>query len=130
MRLKRMSVAVAAAAMTASALVSGASPAGATAGDSAGALACYDQQEFFSKPDGLVAPRDGYFVTSSACSDINVKLDTGAEVRVCFSRTGCQSSYKWAAANQWTVIATNVKDDVLYYLHFKVGFARTGYVAD
>lgn len=129
MRLKRMSVAVAAAAMTASALVTGASPAGATAGDSASALACYDHQRFFTVDEGEFRAPDGYFITSPNCSDINVKLDTGAEVQVCFERTGC-NGYKWAAANQWTVIATNVKDDVLYYLHFKVGFARTGYVAD
>lgn len=131
MRFKRMSVAVAAATMSASALLTGASPAGATTGDSTGALACYDGQQYFYKPSpGSTAPPGGQFVTGSSCADINVKLSTGAEVRVCFVNAGCQDDFKWAAADQWTVIATNVRDDVPYVLQFAVGFTRSGYVAD
>jgi hypothetical protein len=131
MKFNRVPAAAAVAAFSVGSLVSGASPAGATSGDDATVMACYDTQTYFSKPKGTRRYPEGYLRTTSACNDINVKLDSGLNVKVCFGPTGgCQDRFTWAARGKWTAIATNVKDNVEYYLIFEVGFARTGYIAD
>jgi hypothetical protein len=69
--------------------------------------------------------------TSSACNDINIKLDFGSMVQVCsYNAGGYCSQLKWAAAGKWTAIATNVKDNSEYYFVFQSGFANSGYIAD
>ncbi|MFI1334956.1 hypothetical protein ACH4U7_33600 [Streptomyces sp. NPDC020845] len=132
MRFKRVSAAAAVAALSVGALASGASPAGATAGDGATVTACYDTQTFFSKPKGgyTYPYSSSELRTSSACNDINIKLDVGAEVRVCFRSTGCQDQFTWAARGKWTAIATNVKDNVEYNFQFTNEFDQSGYIAD
>jgi hypothetical protein len=131
MKYNRVSVATAAVALTVGALASGASPAGATAGDDVAVMACYDTQTFFSKaPGGYTYPYAPDLRTTSACSDINIKLDIGAEVRVCFDNTGCQDQFTFAGSGKWTTVATGVRDNVAYHFQFATEFAQSGYIAD
>lgn len=133
MRHNRVVAAAAAAALCTSALVSGASPAGATAEGEQTAMACYDTASYFSKPSGhYTYPTDGVRLrTTSACNDINIKLDTGRYVKVCFyNANGYCSTSKWAPGGTWTAIATNVRDNAEYYFVFDISFAQSGYIAD
>ncbi|MGY0062192.1 hypothetical protein ACWY4P_37605 [Streptomyces sp. LZ34] len=133
MKYNRVSAAAAVAALCVSALVSGASSAGATAGDGQTVMACYDTPIRFSKP----SPHRTYpwtetrLRTSSNCNDINIKLDTGSMVQVCFYNAGgyC-SQLKWAASGKWAAIATNVRDNAEYYFVFQSGLSKSGYIAD
>ncbi|MFT2017733.1 hypothetical protein ACMA1D_18115 [Streptomyces sp. 796.1] len=133
MRRNRVAAVAAVAALGASALVSGASPAGATAGGEQIKRSCYDTASHFSKSAGSrMYPEYGvYLRTTTACKDINIKLtDVGRYVQVCFPKTHSCNKLKFAHANKWTTVATNVKDYAEYYFQFDVGFARTGYIAD
>lgn len=58
------------------------------------------------------------------------RADQTTQVKVCFGNGGgCQDNWTTARGNQWTTIATNVKDNVDYYLVFPRGTALWGYVA-
>jgi hypothetical protein len=94
-------------------------------------MACYDHAKNFSKPDvGQTLPAVGYYTTTSACNDINIKPNKNVNVKVCFRSTGnCQASYKYARAGQWTVVATNVRNDTQFYYLFTTAITLSGQVA-
>ncbi|GAA1285494.1 hypothetical protein [Saccharothrix xinjiangensis] len=117
MKNTRAATAAASVLLTLGTLIAGAAPANATTapGDPA-VMACYDTQKSFSKPaGGQVWPTSGWLTTTSACTDINIRLNTSAEVRVCFKATNACNSTKWAETGKWTVVATKVKDNTQFY---------------
>jgi hypothetical protein len=92
---------------------------------SADAATCYGGAVGFKKQAlAKTAPTSGWFKTTSRCGDINVKIAQipnnllYRNVKVCFENGGCQSTFKRARVNQWTVIATNVKDGTNFRLSF------------
>ncbi|MGX7827918.1 hypothetical protein ACTG9Q_22800 [Actinokineospora sp. 24-640] len=102
-----------------------------TAGDSS-ALSCYGSAKSFSKPADYhdYPPGSGFLATTANCADINLKPTTTRSVKVCFlpysAPLYCQSGYKTANANQWTVIATNVADNTRFYFLFASAAAAGG----
>lgn len=84
------------------------------------AQACYDHSvgyETVEVGEKHRWPRTGWATTSSYCADINVKANFMTDVRVCFRKTGCNSS-KTAYSRTWIEAATNVLDGTQYYLQF------------
>ncbi|MGW5050376.1 hypothetical protein [Actinokineospora sp. NPDC004072] len=106
--------------------------AGPAAAEPASALSCYGSAKSFSKPSGVrwYPSGGGHFTTTSNCADINVKLNAGRWIAVCFKPSSrpeyCQSNYTWAAAGQWTVIATDVLDGTRFYFDFDSTAAVSG----
>jgi len=91
----------------------------------ASAASCLDGYKLLSKPAGeSYSPTGtGWYKTTSACQDINFRLNSvahssGRYVKVCFQRTGCQADYTWVKPGEWTEIATVVKDDTNYRFKF------------
>jgi hypothetical protein len=114
------------------ALVAAAVPAGATPQDDVTAMStCYGDAPTFHKVAGNTDfPIDNYLKTSSRCSDINIKPRTSMYVKVCFAATGsCQANFKYAAAGQWTVVATNVRDNSQFWFRFSSTSANSGFAA-
>lgn len=111
---------------------------GVATANQASAAGCYESMKFFAKDDGTYyAPGTStWFRTTSNCRDIQVKsaawLDTGAYMKVCFKKTGCQGSWTWvpAGGTGWRVIATDVKDGTDYNLRFLNGREFQGFRAD
>jgi hypothetical protein len=98
-----------------------------------GVLACYDHARSYSKPSGSYdypVNDTSYLTTTSYCNDIQIKPTSGRYVLVCFRPSSgaeyCQSNYKWAAANTWTVIATDVLDGTQFYFLFQSSSASNG----
>ncbi|MBU6530725.1 hypothetical protein ACFUIW_05670 [Streptomyces sp. NPDC057245] len=70
------------------------------------------------------------------CARWNAQSSVNRYVKVCFykyvSSTGlftlnyCRSNYTLTTAGQWTVIATNVKDDVAFRYRFRSSARSTG----
>lgn len=131
MKNTRAATAVASVLLTTGALAAGVAPASASAARSdAAVMACYDSQKSFTKPSGgQVWPTSGWLTTTSACGDINIKLNTAADVRVCFRATNACNSTKWAEVGKWTVVATNVKDNTQFYFGIWNLNAVSGYAA-
>jgi hypothetical protein len=103
---------------------------------SADAATCYGGAVGFKKAQGAkYVPTTGWYKTSSRCSDINVKIARvpanllARNVKVCFQNGGCQSAYKRAKVNEWTVIATNVKDGTTFRLAFDTASPVVGQYA-
>lgn len=98
------------------------------------AQACY-QDWSYNKPSGTrFLPERYLYITTDNCADINIKTGTSRTVRVCFYASGgglnyCQSDYKTTTANQWKVIASNVKDGTKFRFEFSSTAASTGYRA-
>jgi hypothetical protein len=99
---------------------------------SASAATCYGGAETFKKAtNARYVPSSGWFKTTSRCNDVNIKvaregISRGRMVKVCFENGGCQSAYKLAAANEWTVIATNVKDGTTFRFEFETAPSAAG----
>ncbi|MEU4606969.1 hypothetical protein AB0F43_28640 [Kribbella sp. NPDC023972] len=99
---------------------------------SASAATCYGGAETFKKAEGAkYVPGSGWYKTTSRCNDINIKvaregMSRGRNVRVCFENGGCQSAYKLATVNEWTVIATNVKDGTTFRFQFETAPSAAG----
>jgi len=99
---------------------------------SADAATCYGGAETFKKPDNAkYAPTSGWYKTTNRCNDINIQvaregLSKGRNVKVCFQNGGCQSAYKLAKANEWTVIATDVKDGTTFRFQFESAKGAAG----
>jgi hypothetical protein len=92
---------------------------------SADAATCYGGAEPFKKrPSAKYQPSSGWYKTTSRCNDINIKIGRYPEnlvsrnVKVCFENGGCQSAYKRAKVEEWTVIATDVKDGTTFRFQF------------
>ncbi|MFJ4776575.1 hypothetical protein [Streptomyces sp. NPDC088762] len=81
---------------------------------------CYGGAVYFDAVLGAW-PRNGkdWAYTTSRCADINVKPNKGSWASVCFKATATCNGRTWAAAGQWTVVATNVKDGTGFYLAFQ-----------
>ncbi|MBT2675147.1 hypothetical protein J7E95_30960 [Streptomyces sp. ISL-14] len=111
-----------------------ATTAGAAAKGEVVAQACY-QNWSYDKPAGTrFQPQNYLYITTENCADINIKTSTSRTVRVCFYASGggldyCQSSYKTTTANEWKVIASNVKDDTKFRFEFNSTAASKGYRA-
>ncbi|MFI5493393.1 hypothetical protein [Actinoplanes sp. NPDC051859] len=83
-------------------------------------------------PNAISAP--ARWTTTSRCGDINFFVDEGtgtfnANVRVCFDRTGCQSSWKQfraGDAEKWRVIATDVLDGTKFRIEIDYQFVPQG----
>lgn len=73
---------------------------------------------YFQSGTTQFVPAGAYYKTTSRCNDIQIKPKANRNVMVCFKNGGCQSSYKSAKANTWTVIATNVKSGTDYQFKF------------
>ena len=101
-------------------------------GQTASAATCYGGAESFKKPEhARYAPTSGWFTKTSRCNDINIMLaregqSAGRDVRVCFQNGGCQSAYKVVKFNEWTVIATDVKDGTTFRFQFEIATAAAG----
>ncbi|MFI6939331.1 hypothetical protein ACIBI4_08680 [Streptomyces sp. NPDC050418] len=89
------------------------------------AATCYGGAFKTEKDSGEVQlPSAGFYVTSTRCADINLKVNYSRNVRVCFYKsTGylnyCQTSYTYAKSGQWNTVATDVKDGVRYRFNFQ-----------
>jgi hypothetical protein len=116
-------------------LVSGLGVGLATAGP-VNAATCYGGAVKFTKL--IDTAFSDKYKTSSACSDINLKLvypATSVQVRVCFYTATdtliyCQSDYRTANAGIWRAVATDVKDNVYYRYNFSNSSSVTAYTAD
>jgi hypothetical protein len=101
-------------------------------GQTATAATCYGGAESFKKANNAkYVPATGWFRTTSRCNDININVARegtlrGRMVKVCFENGGCQSAYKLATANTWTVIATDVKDGTTFRFQFETAPAAAG----
>lgn len=102
------------------------------AGQTASAATCYGGAETFKKAtNAKYAPTSGWFKTTSRCNDINLMVARegqlkGRNVRVCFENGGCQSAYTLAERDEWTVIATDVKDGTTFRFQFETATAAAG----
>jgi hypothetical protein len=103
---------------------------------SADAATCYGGAESFKKqPDAKYAPTSGWYKTTSRCNDINIKIGRYPEnlasrnVKVCFQNGGCQSADKRARVDEWTVIATDVKDGTTFRFQFDTNVGVIGHYA-
>ncbi|MEU4602085.1 hypothetical protein AB0F43_03795 [Kribbella sp. NPDC023972] len=111
---------------------------GGIAASQASAAGCYDSKKFFEKKSGttLVPQGISWFRTTSNCRDINVQsamwMETGANVTVCFRRSGCQDRWTWipAGGKGWKVVASNVKDGTDYRFEFASTAGWQGYRAE
>ncbi|WP_367048683.1 hypothetical protein [Streptomyces sp. Je 1-332] len=115
-------------------LVSGLGLGLATAGP-ASAATCYGGAVKFTKH--IDHSYSDMYKTSSACSDINLKVvhPASVQVRVCFYTAAgnpnyCQSNYRTANANIWRAVAIDVKDNVNYRYQFSNSSSVTAYTAD
>lgn len=98
------------------------------------AAACYDTARYYTMTHGGSGnahwPGTGkYAYTTGSCSDINVKPNSGRQVRVCFERTGTCNSWKYVPAGTWRAVATDVRDYTGFYVQFKGSHAESGYIA-
>lgn len=91
-------------------------PATASAATSQVAVTCYGGSV------GISLPPNGYsgdYTTSSRCSDINLRIDSGGGqwVAVCWARHGtCQGSWTWVPEDVgYRVVATDVLDGTTFY---------------
>jgi hypothetical protein len=115
-------------------LVSGLGIGVATAGP-ASAATCYGGAVKFTKLiDNRYSER---YKTSSACSDINLKVTypSSVQVKVCFYTSAdnlnyCQADYRTANKDIWRAVAVDVKDDVYYRYLFSNSNSVTAYTAD
>lgn len=105
-------------------------------GQTASAATCYGGAEPFKRPpQAKYSPTTGWYKTTSRCNDINIKIARipdnllARQVRVCFENGGCQSVYKRAKVNEWTVIATDVKDGTTFRFQFETADGVVGHWA-
>jgi hypothetical protein len=103
---------------------------------SADAATCYGGAvSFKKKPNAKYDPPSGWYKTTSRCNDINIKIGRYPEnllardVKVCFENGGCQSAYKRAKVDEWTVIATDVKDGTTFRFQFETTSGVIGHWA-
>lgn len=61
-------------------------------------------------------PRGTWATTTTACADINIKPTVSRSFTVCFKTTGGCNGFHYAAAGQWTAIATNVLNGTKFYI--------------
>ncbi|WP_149827691.1 hypothetical protein [Streptomyces tailanensis] len=110
---------------------------------SASAATCYSGATSYEKSSTThYVPGGGkYHLTGPNCADINIKMSAPKEVKVCFYKKSadgmhvllnyCQSSYKLPKSNKWLVVASNVKNNVLYKFYFKdISSKSLGWYAD
>ncbi|MER7576973.1 hypothetical protein [Streptomyces sp. NPDC126514] len=99
-------------------------PASSTAASCYGSASYFDAYPGTSGTNAYWPSRGNYTSVLGYCNDINVKLNSTRDVRVC-TRNKCHAWYN-APANQWTVVFRNSVVGADYYLQFKgqssVGF--------
>jgi hypothetical protein len=92
------------------------------------AVTCYGQAfsiGFYSQANTLYEfpSRSTPYVTSSYCTDINLKLTSlpgTAFVRICFVHANYCNSWKtYSSTNTWYAPATNVSDGTTYVVQFE-----------
>ncbi|GAB2580340.1 hypothetical protein GCM10027168_11480 [Streptomyces capparidis] len=105
-----------AAALAAGGLTAVAAPPAAAA--PAAIQACYDNTVAYASDSLNEWPSSGWAVTTSSCSDINIKPTRAVDVQVCFRTTGVCNGWRTAHSWVWTVAASNVRDNTQYYLKF------------
>ncbi|WP_369171847.1 hypothetical protein AB5J49_29405 [Streptomyces sp. R28] len=111
--------------------------AGAATQGEAVARSCYGNALSYTKDAGTHIypnyPNFYYLIATSNCADINIKTNTDRYVKVCFLTSGggkdCQDNYKLATKGDWTVIATNVRDNAKFQFYFRSDAKSTGYSA-
>ncbi|MCK1798352.1 hypothetical protein MTQ01_20450 [Streptomyces sp. XM4193] len=70
-------------------------------------------------------PMSGWYKTTSACNDIQIKPNTNRYVAVCLYKGGCRGR-KLAKAGEWTVLASNVATGTQYHFSFRSTARSTG----
>ena len=108
-------------------------PGSADADNPARAVSCYGQAVSYASGISNQWPSGAELaVTSSYCTDINVKPNATARVKACWwsdSSGGYTcNAYRTINAGTWGVAATNVLNNTHYYLQFAA--ASRGSVAD
>jgi hypothetical protein len=135
---RRIAAFVAGALVAVSTVMAGSSTAASAAPDGdVGIQSCYgDAFPYYKAAGDYDHPDNNYSKTTTSCADINIKVDTPSitYVRVCFYNrdTGypsCQAAYTAVTAGRWTTIATNVKDNALYFFNFYYGTLSHGWYA-
>ncbi|MFI1012606.1 hypothetical protein [Streptomyces sp. NPDC020965] len=107
-------------------------PPAAHAGEFAPA-SCYGSASAYSKPAGTTShPAGRTFITSNACSDINIKPKSDRHIMVCIERNGaqeCPASYTAVKKDTWTVLRSNVPDDTQFAFYFRSDALSNGHWA-
>ncbi|MFZ3467695.1 hypothetical protein ACODT3_38925 [Streptomyces sp. 4.24] len=88
----------------------------------AAAQSCYGSGRSYASDEGNYWPHgDALAVSTSNCSDINVKPGSGTYVRTCFVPSSggwyC-NGWRWINGGSWGLAATDVKDGTKFYLAF------------
>lgn len=102
--------------------------------DGVTASSCFGGAQLYSKKSNrplLYAPDGKWLVTSSRCSDINVRPKTNRYMKICFGTSGsdCQANWTLAKANQWNAVAKGVKSGSRYIIWFRSNAASNGAIA-
>ncbi|WP_328499679.1 hypothetical protein OG828_48825 [Streptomyces sp. NBC_00457] len=106
---------------------------GLVAATSAGAATtCLGGAVTFTKPDGEYYQPSSptVYKTTSRCADINLRLNTGKSVKVCFYKSDytlnyCQSNYTQVPWDNWTVVASDVNDGTLFRFRYLSDLSST-----
>ncbi|MGJ5756683.1 hypothetical protein [Streptomyces galbus] len=130
-RMKTLALAGSALLLAAGVGAGGAEAASATPTSTRAPAACFDVLHSYSKPSGYgYYPTNGTrLTTTSRCADINISPRAGAYIAVCFhpsSGSEYCNGYTWAPANQYTVVASGVRDGTQFYFAFRSTAASSG----
>jgi len=123
--------------ITALVLASGIAAAGLiSAAPTASAATCYEGRVVFNKDAGDYYLPDSptFYKTTNRCADINISTNMSRDIKVCFYKSDyslnyCQANYTTTTASQYTVIASDVNDGVLFRFRFRTSGYSQGYVA-
>ncbi|MGW5867080.1 hypothetical protein ACWFRJ_33495 [Streptomyces sp. NPDC055239] len=114
------------------------SPAAASPGrEPAAAASCLGGAWKYDKVSGEIDAPPGtlYYRTTSRCADIQVKPSNGTVLKLCYLKNHdqnqmvCKSEVN-APGGRWTILGTDFKDGVEFWLRFSnAGAHKTGLVA-
>ncbi|WP_372350814.1 hypothetical protein [Streptomyces sp. KL116D] len=100
------------------------------------AASCYGDHVVYHKDSGdyYLPDTPAFYKTTSRCADINIDSGMSRDVKVCFYKSDyslnyCQANYTTTTASTWVVVASDVKDGVLFRFRFRTSGYSGGYAA-